>query len=43
MQQKRSIKLFSSEGDAQPWDSYVTETTSSNDDPEKSQSKSPNR
>jgi hypothetical protein len=32
MQRKHSTKYFCNHGDAQPWDSYVTSTSSSNND-----------
>jgi hypothetical protein len=35
MQRQRSTKYFSCQDDAQPWDSYVTGTTSSTDDQDK--------
>lgn len=34
MQRKRSTKYFCSQDDAQPWDSYVTGTTSTTNDQE---------
>jgi hypothetical protein len=44
MQRKNSTKYFHSQDDAQPWDSYVTGTTSStNDQGDSTKQKRPKR